>query len=106
MSLFLHSDLSKIPYNHTGQMLQALRAKVEYEKGIPIGKIGYFNDSYRTTAPWPRDPSPAQLAAYHNFLGTGKSRIKRQFLGLKKEEQKKVSEILTKKILSNLRNYK
>ena len=106
MSLFLHSDLSKIPYNHTGQMLQALRAKVEYEKGIPIREIGYFNDLYRTTAPWPRDPSPAQLAAYHNFLGTGKSRIKRQFLGLKKEEQKKVCEILTKKILSNLRNYK
>ncbi|RKY48154.1 MAG: hypothetical protein DRP91_06415 [Candidatus Neomarinimicrobiota bacterium] len=86
-------------------MLQALCAKVEYEKGIPIGKIGYFNDSYRTTAPWPDSPTPAQLAAYHNFLGTGKSRIKWTFLGLTKVEKSRVANILSKKLLTNLKNF-
>lgn len=32
-----------------------------------------------------RDPEAAQIAEYHDSLGAGKSRVKRQFLGLSRE---------------------
>lgn len=61
----------------TGQMLSALTATAQAEasiRGVTLKITFKFTES-----------ESSLLASYHNELGAGKSRVKRQFLGLSRE---------------------
>ncbi len=61
----------------TGHMLRELKCEVTADatlRGVVLKIKFRFND-----------PEAAQIAEYHDSLGAGKSRVKRQFLGLSRE---------------------
>lgn len=76
---FTRQDASGYPawMRATGQMLSSLTADVTAEasiRGLTLKiKFRFVN------------AESAKIASYHNELGTGKSRVKRQFLGLSRE---------------------
>lgn len=61
----------------TGHMLRSLRVDCVIEAGLR-GVIMRLKFRFS-------DQEAAELARYHDELGTGKSRVKRQFVGLSKE---------------------
>lgn len=80
----------QVTLSFTGAMLDALQSTVVYRKGNPTALIGYpENDT---------EPDVLDLAAFHNTLGAGKSRVVREFIGLTPAEEKQVISFLKKKI--------
>lgn len=76
---FVRQDAGSYPawMRATGQMLSSLTADVKAEaslRGLVLTiKFRFVN------------ADSAKIASYHNELGAGKSRVKRQFLGLSRE---------------------
>lgn len=79
---------------YTGEMLQGIRTEVTMKKGLPAATIGYPEDMNETRE--------YRLASYHQTLGAGKNKVKREFIGLSASEEKRVREYLKRLIVRNL----
>lgn len=76
-------------------MLDALHTVVTHEKGMPVAMVGYFEGK--------TDPEIFDLASFHNELGAGSNKVVREFIGLTKDETKRVVIFINNRVTKNLK---
>ncbi len=89
----------------SGRMLNELRIVVVKRNEVGVGYLagGTGRASGGTFIQRSRSVSGAEKANYHANTGAGKSRIKRDFLGLTKDEQAKVERAIQKHVEKKLK---
>ena len=75
--------------------MDALHTVVTHEKGMPVAMVGYFEGK--------TDPEIFDLASFHNELGAGSNKVVREFIGLTKDEKKRVVTFINNRIGKNLK---